>query len=345
MLNKNEKRVLKIIERDPFISQKDIADELKLTRSTVATIISGLNQKKRLLGRAYVVNKATDIYCIGAMTVDRTFNLLDEMIERTSNPATSTVHPGGVARNIAENLGRKALDVSLITMGGYDQDYQYIKNETEPYVNMQHSVRMSGFTTGTYNALLDHNGEMKIAVSDMNINEEMTVEWLKNYESILKEARLLVVDLNLPLESVEYVISIAREFDIEIFVVPASVPKINRLPKDLTGVDWIIVAQDASEKYFDLKIETEEDFQMLSDRWLKTGVQNVIITRESACSIYANQSGEVESFLPVKPDLVVDTNGSGNRFISDIIYGIIRGQSAMEAIQKSLKRTARPNIE
>ena len=47
VLNKNEVRVLDIIEQDPFISQQSIADELGLTRSTVATIISGLTQKDR----------------------------------------------------------------------------------------------------------------------------------------------------------------------------------------------------------------------------------------------------------------------------------------------------------
>ena len=195
MLNKNEGKTLEVIERDPFISQQSIANELGLTRSTVATIISGLTQKKRLLGRAYVVNKASGIYCIGAMNVDRTFNLFGEIVDRTSNPAISSVNAGGVARNIAENLGRMDLDVSLVSLGGHDQDYQYINRETEPYVNMQHVTRQNGFATGTYNAILDFQGDMQLAVVDMQINDEMTVEWLMNYQTILQEERLLVIDL------------------------------------------------------------------------------------------------------------------------------------------------------
>ena len=127
MLNKNEKRVLEIIENDPFISQKAIGDKLGLTRSTVATIISSLTSKKYVIGRAYVVNESSGIYCIGAMNVDRKYNLLGHMVLGTSNPAISSVNVGGVARNIAENLGRIQLDVSLISLGGMDQDYQYIK--------------------------------------------------------------------------------------------------------------------------------------------------------------------------------------------------------------------------
>lgn len=338
MLNKNEGKILEIIERDPFISQQSIGNELGLNRSTVATIISGLTQKKHLLGRAYVVNKASGIYCIGAMNVDRTFNLFGEIVDRTSNPAISSVNAGGVARNIAENLGRMDLDVSLVSIGGHDQDYQYIKRETEPYVNMQHATQLNGFATGTYNAILDFQGDMQLAVADMQINDEMTVEWLMNYQTILKEARLLVIDLNLPIETVEYALTIARQFNLETFVIPVSALKINRMPANLSDVTWTIVTQEESEFYFGVTVETEEDFEGLVDRWMETGVENVIITRDTVGGIYANQAGEREKLAPVKPDFVVDMNGAGNSFISGVIYGVVQGQSAVEAIQQGMKR-------
>lgn len=340
MLNKNEGKILKVIERDPFISQQSIANELGLTRSTVATIISGLTQKKHLLGRAYVVNKASGIYCIGAMNVDRTFNLFGEIVDRTSNPAISSVNAGGVARNIAENLGRMDLDVSLVSLGGHDQDYQYIKRETEPYVNMQHVTQQNGFATGTYNAILDFQGDMQLAVADMQINDEMTVEWLMNYQTILQEARLLVIDLNLPIETVEYALTIARQFNLETFVIPVSTLKINRMPTSLSDVTWTIVTQEESEAYFGVTVETEEDFEGLVDRWMETGVENVIITRDMAGGIYANQAGEREKLAPVKTDFVVDIIGAGNSFISGVIYGVVQGQSAVEAIQQGMKRNS-----
>lgn len=338
VLNKNEGRVLEVIERDPFISQQNIANELGLTRSTVATIISGLTQKKQLLGRAYIVNKASGIYCIGAMNVDRTFNLFGEIVDRMSNPAISSINAGGVARNIAENLGRMDLDVSLISLGGHDQDYHYIKRETEPYVNMQHATQLNGYATGTYNAILDCEGDMQLAIADMQINDEMTVEWLMNYQTILQEARLLVVDLNLPIETIEYAIKIARQFNLEIFVVPVSALKMNRMPTNLEGVTWTIVTQAESETYFDVTVETEEEFEGLVDRWMETGVENVVVTRDTADSIYANQAGEREWIAPVKTDFVVDSTGAGNSFISSIIYGVEQGRSAIEAIDQGLKR-------
>lgn len=333
MLNKNEQRVLTIIENNPFISQKRIGEELELTRSTVATIISSLTQKKFLLGRAYVVNQSSGIYCIGAMNVDRKYNLLENMVLGTSNPAISSVNVGGVARNIAENLGRKQLDVSLISLGGHDQDFHFIKQETESYVNMQHVMQKNGFSTGAYNAILDSHGEMQLALADMQIYDEMKIEWIATYESILSEARLIILDLNLTYETVEYILSLARQFGIEVFVIPVSGPKMSRLPKNLEGVTWLIVNQDESETFFDVKVEDEEDFTELVNRWLDIGVENVVITRGADGSIYGNKEGIRHTFIPPVVEDVVDVTGAGDAYAAGIIYGHLKGFEPQESIR------------
>ena len=46
------------------------------------------------------------LFCIGAANVDRKFYVHKDLVAETSNPVTSTRSIGGVARNIAENLGR-----------------------------------------------------------------------------------------------------------------------------------------------------------------------------------------------------------------------------------------------
>lgn len=332
MLNKNEQRVLEIIENNPFISQKKIGEELDLTRSTVATIISSLTQKKFLLGRAYVVNQSSGIYCIGAMNVDRKYNLLENMVLGTSNPAVSNVSVGGVARNIAENLGRKQIDVSLISLGGHDQDFNYIKRETAPFVNMQHVMQKNGFSTGTYNAVLDSRGEMQLALADMQINEEMNVEWIMEYQNILSEARLLILDLNLPYETVDYLLGLARQFEIEVFIIPVSGPKMSRLPRDLEGVTWLIVNQDESETYFNVQIKDEEDFQELVNHWLDIGVENVVITRGEKGSVYGNHRGVRYTFEPPITEKIVDVTGAGDAYAAGIVYGHLKDFEPKESI-------------
>ena len=324
---------MEVIEKNPFISQKKIAEELNLTRSTVATIISALTHKKHLLGRAYVVNRSKNIYCIGAMNVDRKFNLTEKMVLQTSNPAISSVSVGGVIRNIAENLGRLGYDVSLFSLAGFDEDFNIIKTATEPYVNMQHVSQIQGFATGMYNAILDAEGEMQLAIADMEINEELNQAWISEYESLLIQAGLIILDLNLPRETVEYLIDLAYTQDVDLFVIPVSGPKMNRLPEDLTGINWLIVNQDESESYFDIEVESDDDFYNLVDRWLAVGVEHIIITRGVKDSAYGNKKGERLSLKPPTVDKVVDVTGAGDGYSSGVIMGHLEGMSPKESIQ------------
>src|SRR5699024_8378722 len=277
--------------------------------------------------------QSSEIYCIGAMNVDRKYNLLEDMVLGTSNPAISNVNGGGVARNIAENLERKQLDVSLISLGGEDQDFHFIKQETESYVNMQHVTPKNIFSTGAYSAVLDSQGEMELALADMEIYDEMNIEWISTYQNILKEARLLVLDLNLPYETVEYLLSFAQKYEIEVFIVPVSGPKMNRLPKVLEGVTWLIVNQDESETFFNMKVKSEEDFTKLIDRWLQVGVENVVITRGAKESLYGNQQGTRYRFVPPEVEEVVDVTGAGDAYAAGIVYGHLKGFDPRESIR------------
>lgn len=332
LLSKNEKKVLEMIEENPLVTQMEMADAIGISRSTIATVISALTQKKYLLGRAYLVNRSNGVFCIGAMNVDRKYTLQKDIMYQTSNPVTSSSSVGGVARNIAENLGRLQIDTSLISLGGFDQDFQYIKKETEPFVNMQHVTQKTEATTGAYSAILDGHGEMELAIADMQIHDEMHLEWIKAYQNVLSQARLIVLDLNLPQETVAYVLSLAQQYEIELFIIPVSGPKMNRLPQDLFGVTWLIVNQDESETFFEEKVENDGDFERLADQWLALGVKNVVVTRGSKSSIYGNQNGKRQSFQPPKVEEVVDVTGAGDAYASGVIYGHLKGFAPEESI-------------
>lgn len=332
MLNANEQKVLELIQQNPFITQNEMAEAINISRSTVASMIASLTQKKHLLGRAYIINEESKVYCIGAMNVDRKYYLQDEMVLGTSNPVTSSVSVGGVARNVAENLGRLEFDVSLISLAGHDQDFQIVKKETEAYVNMQNVTQKNGMATGAYNAILDPQGEMQMAIADMQIYDGMNVDWISSYFNQLREAELIVLDLNLPYEVVEYILSIARQFKVDLFVIPVSGPKMNRLPNDLKGVTWLIVNQDESETFFEVSCEHDGDFERLIERWLEVGVENVVITRGSKANLYGNQQGKRYAFNPPRVEQVIDVTGAGDSYAAGIIYGHLKKVEPIEAI-------------
>lgn len=353
MLNPNEKQLLSIIKKEPFMSQQDIATAMNLPRSTIATLISNLVQKEVILGRAYIIKDPADIIVIGGMNIDRKYVIRGKTIPYTSNPVSSTQSVGGVGRNIAENLGRMGKQVKLVSVAGHDHDYQWIKDQSQAYIDMDHVTQLANHATGAYSAILDQQGEMQLALADMDIYDRMDLSWLKDHEALLSTASMLVIDLNLTAEAVQYMVSLAKNKNIPLFVIPVSSPKMDRLPKDLNGVHTLIVNLDESASYFQQPMGGLETSNDLARLWMDTGIQQVVMTQGSRPCLYANQEGIFKRFHPPKVDRVVDVTGAGDSFVAGFIYGQAEGEDYESSIQLALTNsyhtiqsqlTVRPNL-
>ena len=177
MKNK-EQFILNEIKKNPFITQQELAERIGLSRPATANIISGLIKKKYILGKAYIVNEEDSIICIGAANVDRKFYCDTDLQSMTSNPVKSTKSIGGVARNIAENLGRLGENVTFLTAAGNDSEWSLIKKLSEPFMNTNYIQPIENASTGSYTAIIDKKGDMQYGFADMNIYEEITPEFL-----------------------------------------------------------------------------------------------------------------------------------------------------------------------
>ncbi len=332
ILNEKEQAVLEVIRQCPFYSQQEIADQIGLSRSSVANLISDLIRRNYLLGRAYIINDETPIICIGGMNVDRKFYAQQDLILKTSNPVTSSVSIGGVGRNIAENLGRLGENVLMLSRAGEDQDWDLIKEASQAYINLRHVELAPDQATSSYTAIINLDGEMSMALANMAICDTMTVPWLKQYETLLSRAKALVVDLNLPQESLAYLIHLARERELPLAVIPVSAPKMVHLPKNLTGVEWLIVNQDESEFFFDTLVQTEQDFKELANRWLATGVKQVLVTRGAQTMVYANQTGVLKELTPKSVEQMVDATGAGDSLSAGVLFGWLNAYDPDESL-------------
>lgn len=136
-LNEKEKKILEIIRENPFIAQQELADDIGLSRSATANFISGLVKKDYLLGKTYVLTEGEPIICIGGANVDRRYLIKDTLIEGTSNNVHSRKNTVGVARNIAENLGRLEEKVKLFSVVGNDVESTIIEKHSEHFMNIK----------------------------------------------------------------------------------------------------------------------------------------------------------------------------------------------------------------
>jgi len=104
---------------------------------------------------------------IGGANVDVKARSSAAIAPGTSNPGSTHFSAGGVGRNIAENLGLLGTRTHLLASVGTDAFGERLLSDTRAAGVLVDNVLRSKGPTGTYTAVLDHDGELVVAVSDM----------------------------------------------------------------------------------------------------------------------------------------------------------------------------------
>lgn len=320
----NKERILRLIRENPFVSQQELAEKLKLSRSAVATHIAQLTREQRILGRAYLLPDSEPILVIGGANVDRKAKSIAPVVMGTSNPMTVNESYGGVGRNVAENLSRLGLPVRLMTAVGDDaQGSALLKHARDLGIDTGASLTIPGIATGTYTAVLQPDGEMLLAVSDMAAVEQLTPKVLINRRSHWRATRTRVVDLNLPPATLATLIEDSHQHGSTLIAVAVSEPKMNRLPDRLDGLSLIILNQGelAARMGRDLP---HHGAVMAACRGLQAqGAREVVVTLGAEGVIHTCGS-DAPRFLPVQRRSVVDVTGAGDAFSAGVVASLVR---------------------
>ncbi|MGN7478449.1 carbohydrate kinase [Solibacillus silvestris] len=334
-MNEKEKLIFQLIKKNPYLSQQEMAEQLGMSRPALANIISSLIKRGEILGRAYVLPEKNQIIAIGGANVDRKFTIEQDAQLGTSNPATVTEAVGGVARNIAENLGCLGNHVSLITVMGEDHDSAFIEHNCRNLVNLDLVEKLKGYNTGSYTAVLNREGELVISMANMAIYDQLLPAVLKKHESILQNASCIVIDLNSPLETVEYVRMFATERNIPLAIIPVSSPKMKNMPQDLHGVHYFICNRDEAETYLNMKLETYEHYEEAVHTMLQKGAKYVVLTLGEH-GVMAGHAGQLTHYKAISTKNIVDVTGAGDAFVSAFLHGALNDEELEEAIQLGL---------
>lgn len=339
-MNEKERQVMGFIKENPYLSQQEMADRLNMSRPTLANLISSLIKRGEIIGRGYVLRETTEVIAVGGANVDRKFHIEGLARFGTSNPATVSYSVGGVARNIAENLGRLNQEVQIVTVLGQDHDADLIKHDSSAFLKFDYTEYLHNEATGSYSAVLNNNGELVVAMANMAIYDQLLPELISKNELAYQKASAIVVDLNCPKETVMYFKSIAKQYGIPFVIVPVSSPKMNRMPDELSGVTYLICNEDETETYLKREMKTDADVEEALNQFLALGAQHVIITLGSR-GIFAANGETIKHFAAYPIDRVADVTGAGDAFVSGFIYGAINNEPFEDAISLGLVNAAR----
>jgi pseudouridine kinase len=333
-------QLYELIRANPFISQQDLAVQLRLSRSAVAGYIAGLIRDRRVLGRAYVLPDNRPIVCLGAANLDRKLRSLATLKMGTSNPARQDESFGGVARNIAENLARLSVPVSLITVIGDDSSGKALLQHAESAgIDTRGTLHLQGVCSGTYTAVLDDHGEMMLALADMALYDSLTPAFLSNRQPQRAVAALTVADMNLPQDTLRMLLDDAVRDAIPLVIVAVSQPKMARLPLDLRGLRLLILNQGELETRVGFALKNDEDFIRACAMVREQGAQDVIVTRGGTGVVYTVAGGITH--LDAADAHIVDVTGAGDAFAAAVCWSLFQGSDDLAlACRRGLQLSA-----
>ena len=325
-MTQRERQILQLIEDNPMISQNEIAEALGITRSSVAVHISNLTKKGHIAGKGYVLRSGSYTVVVGGVNVDIGGRSFAPLVAADSNPGTVSVSLGGVGRNIAHNLALLGADVRMLTAYGDDtHGHQVASSCSTLGIDLSHALKVPGGKTSTYLYLTDEHGEMALAVSDMSICEKISPAYLEEKLPLLQNAQVVVVDANIPAESLEY---LANNCTAPLFVDPVSTVKAEKLRPILHRIHTLKPNRLEAELLSGVKIESAADAEAAARVLLEKGVNRVFISM-GAEGVYAAEE-TAQLWLQNLPGNKVNTTGCGDAFMAALVWAYLEDADLQE---------------
>ena len=250
---------------------------------------------------------------VGGANVDVKARTANALVPATSNPGTVLRTPGGVGRNVAENLARLGSRVALVSTVGSDPDGDWLLQETAA-AGVDVTPVLRGGRTGRYVAVLDADGELVAGVSDMAATDALGPEVLDH--DLLRSADLVVVDGNLPAATVDAVLTLG----VRVVIDPVSVAKARRILPLLSGTRPVYAITPNEDELAALG-----SVEGLHAR----GVEVVWVRRGAAGSLLSTAGGVVELEAPAATP--VDVTGAGDALLAAFCHRLMEGATLADA--------------
>jgi len=244
--------------------------------------------------------------------------------------------PGGKGANQAVALSRLGAETTLIGAVGND----------EFGTGLIHSLESSGIKSATVKIMTDQPtgiASILLAKGDNHIvvvpgaNEFCTVDDVYRHEQAIKEADIVLLQLEIPLETVCAAAKLAKRHQKLVILNPAPAQS---LPSDLLkNID--LITPNRSELSLLTGIETNSEVQLetAAKVLLEMGPGCVVVTLGEKGSAFLTKEGGwqlVQSFkVPV-----VDTTGAGDAFNAGLAFSLAKGENVLDSVKFASKVSA-----
>lgn len=239
--------------------------------------------------------------------------------------------PGGKGANQAVAAQRLGADVSFICKVGRDIfGDNAISGYQKEGIDCSRILR-SDKASGTALILVDCNAENCIAVAP-GANADLTPEDVDSVADVIRSADYLILQLEIPVESVLRAAKIAHEAGVYVILNPAPAC---HLPEELFGYISLITPNQTESA---LLSGVEDNLDAAVERLMQLGVKDVVVTLGSKGSLVISEGAK--TLVPSLKVKAVDTTAAGDTFCGALCVALSEGCSLVDAAGFATKASA-----
>src|ERR1039458_6364352 len=205
-----------------------------------------------------------------------------------------------------------------------------IQNFTARGIDASHVWITPGVSSGVAPIFVDSSGQNRILVVK-GANDRLLPADVDAAAAVLREADCIVMQLEIPLETVYYTLRFARAHGIRTILNPAPGQPVSL--GEISNADYVIPNETEAEALGGMPVRTLEEARACAEGLLRRGLRRVIVTLGENGALVAGSDGS-RHVAPyrVQP---LDTTGAGDAFIGSFACFLASGCEEGEAIARA----------
>jgi ribokinase len=278
------------------------------------------------------MNRTPRIVVVGSANVDLT-TFTDRFPRAGETIFAREFHLGfgGKGANQAVAARLCGAEVSMLARLGDDLfGPATLENFRAVGVDTTHVRITAGVSSGVAPIFVDASGQNRILVVK-GANDRLSAADIDSARDLLARADFVILQLEIPLETVYYTLGVARAHNVRTILNPAPGQPLDGAA--ISDADYVIPNETEAEALTGLPVRNLAEARTCAERLLQAGVRRVIITLGSNGAFCAGPDG-TEHIAPF-PVSAVDTTGAGDAFIGSLACFLAQGMAEREAISRA----------
>jgi ribokinase len=205
-----------------------------------------------------------------------------------------------------------------------------IENFRKQGIDPTHVKQVEGLSSGVAPIFVEPNGQNRILVVK-GANDALKPADVDAAAETLKSADCIVLQFEIPVQTVYYAIEFARKNGIRCILNPAPAQPVDL--GALQDLDYFVPNESEAETITGAAVKNVEDAKKCAEQLVAGGIRRVIITLGANGSLLANR----DSHEHVPPFVVnaVDSTGAGDAFIGSFAVFLAEGVPESEAVRRA----------